>query len=260
MMGAAAPRAEVDWVGAAASEASPAADARALRLLARLAHFIAFPIGRAHESYCDAPPLAGATLLGLAQQPAFRRPMNRIVARNAGLDRLDLDPAMFRRLAVSPQTRLCVLLVVSDAQELRRAAAYVAAAITHRKAVALLAREERAKLLAALDEDAFSLAIREAPLQYQALAELNDAGEIDRAVDMRQTPDALRHALEALGRRAIEGFVEFCEPGLSPLLERRLRAGSEDASPGASRFQRVHVGPFMRLMRRRFQQWETIIG
>jgi hypothetical protein len=259
-MTSAAARADVDWVGAAAGAASPAADPRTLHLLARLAQFVAFPIGRAHESYCAAPPLSDAALRALAEQPAFRRPLNALAARNAGFAQMEIDPKLFKRLGAEPQTRLCVLLVVAEAEELRRAGAYLAAAIAHRKAVAILAREERAKLLAALEEDAFALAVREAPLQYQALADLSDAATLNRVMDMRQSPEALRESLHTLGYRAIEDFVAFCEPDLAPFLARRLRGANESAARAEGRFARAHVGPFMRLMRRRFQQWETFIG
>jgi hypothetical protein len=238
---------------------APRIDPRAFDLVIRLAQFLAYPVGRVHERYCVAPPLSHEAFGALAAQPAFRKPLNSEAARNAGFDRLELEFKVFARLSASAPTRLCVLLVTCSALELSRAAMCASATIAHRRIVAALAREERARLREALGEEAFSIATREAPLQYQALADLAQAPAFAKRFALDQESAQLRIRFEQMGLEAVGSFLHYCEPALSAAFDRRLAARPDAANATLAPLDQRHVRPFMRLMRRSFEQWATII-
>ncbi len=244
----------------AAAAAALAAHPEPWHLAARLAAVIARPIDHALALDYPGSPLSAAPLAALARHPAFHGPLNRALSRHLRLGGTEVTPEVLARIASSRDTRLCVLLASQPMALVREAAAALGAAILHREVVRVVMKADRDRVRAVLGEAGFQVATQEAALLHAPLAGLCPPGAGASVLEAGVETAAARGALAGLGLGALAGFVELVEPGLAPLLRRRIDAAPEPAAPRAGLLTQEHGDHIVRLLRRRIGAWSALIG
>jgi hypothetical protein len=244
--------AAADWI---APTDGLAYDSRVMDLLLRLAEAILHPIGRIDESHCRFGSLNLATAPATSQ-PFFARALNALVAREAGLDALDISPGLADRLNIRSASRLSALLAASSKETLQQTAIYLSAAALHPRIVLMPHKEQRLAFIAALGVEGYELATREAPLQFRRLGELAPHAPFDLAVC---DAAGLKERFIAFGMALALAFVEASEKELATLIRRRwptlTRASDREIALSSAQCDLI-----IKLCARRFPSWRAIIG
>ena len=243
--------ASVDWDLAPASRSC--ADPRAFELVARLAAALANPFSIVPSVAGALPGLPEDALRKLASSAHFGRPLRRAAARALDFDALAFG-ADFCECLTEPAARLCVGLAIEPIETVRAAALDLAVAILHRRILMLVLKSDRAKLRAAIGEDALLLATQEAPLRYAGLASLDRFSDFEPLL-RDGDEQAIRDRLCAFGMQALSRFIDANAPALFDLFKKRA-AGHDCASGliGDSQCDQI-----LKLFRRRASSWSAFI-
>lgn len=252
-----AAHAPVDAGPAPASGRLAAYDPRVMGLVARLAEVIARPIGRSDLGAHDFAPLdADRIAAAAAASPSFARPLNALVARRAGFLSLEMSQGLIDRLGARPASRLAALLATATQETLRETAGRVAAAALHPRVVLMPHKAQRMTLIAAMGEENYRLATREAPLRYPRLGDFAAAVSED-FFDVEA--DRLRESIAGFGLSIVFAFLDACERELALLTRRRWPTLDRPAA-GAVALGDVHRELFLRLCVRSYPSWSPIIA
>ncbi|WP_181705356.1 hypothetical protein [Chthonobacter rhizosphaerae] len=224
-----------------------------LQKLARLAACLADPLTFLAPDRVTLGPLDAADLGAIGRDPAFRGPLSKALARAAGLDEVPLGPLLLARFGELPGERLAFAFVTARPADLDAAARLLAAAVLHRRVLAMVLKADRLAVAAALGPDAFTVAVREAPLLYAPLA----------ALDRGPSPggaDGLAPAV--VGLAAAARVVAAAAPDLTALFRLRLpeAAVSGAAGQAVGDAEPLHVELAAKLMARRMPSWQAIFA
>jgi len=242
---------------ALAAHPSTSPPPRNIHLLVRIAAAIANPLDIVDDHFSSLDPFSAADLKAIAANPYFKTPINHALIQALSFDTLPLTAECFTRMWLLPQSRLALHLATSDLNVLQIAARFCAAAILHRRVIGLVLKADRARVRAAFGEDAFQVAVQEAPLLHANLAELNNdintAGIFDPA---KQLDVQLIRA----GLQGLACFVEAREPALIRLFVSRFppEMELENRHQTINKLNDAHCDQLAKLLRRRVDSWRDI--
>jgi hypothetical protein len=243
-------------MAAAAYPAVPL-DARATGLAVRLAAMLASPFGVFPAAGAALAPLTPGELREAAAHPAFARPFGRAAGNALGLPRVVLGDETLARLAHSPAHRLAALVLMEPVPAVRAAGALLASAIVHGRVIRTTLRAERDHMRAALGDEGFEIATREAPMLHGCLAGLDNPVVTAEPLLGGLAPAEASARLAAYGVAVLTRFAAGIEPAFASLLS--LRWVEEHAAPAAvpDEMQCTHI---VRLLQRRMPAWSATIG
>jgi hypothetical protein len=226
-----------------------------LRAMTQLAAVLVRPLMQASPGRSDLAPLDAAAAKMLAENPHFRRPLNRTAARRLGFDRLAVGRAEAERIRTEALSHLAFKLISTSLPGLERVSRLVAAAITHRQALASLHRDRLASLSAALGPEAATLAFREAPVLHAPLARLDRSRLVDEVT--RVEMEAAARSVRSFGLAAFAGYLAHVEPAFLPLFALRLdeEAQARHAGGEVAPFDELAANHVHRLILRTSGPW-----
>lgn len=173
----------------------------------RLAEWLADPAAWLPAKAAGQDALPEDLRASMAASPVLRPALNRWLARNAGLDRLAIDPSVLARLASDPDAETAVALLTAAAPTQLQAARMLGASLWANRIRLALLKADRDRLLDQLGADALSFGMRRATVFARPLVELGDTSKADDPV--------------AAGRRLCGALVARVSPVLADLF--RLR-------------------------------------
>ncbi|MEO1275153.1 MAG: hypothetical protein AAFV96_07065 [Pseudomonadota bacterium] len=231
--------------------ASVSPDERSFGLLAMVGAALSAPVLSRDDaagaiSDATAGRMSAEACQALMGDATFGRHMA-LIARPGPSVAAPLDDSFVSRLAVTPLSRLAVILATAPRDHLDRVVALLAGAALQRQFICAVTKAERAALKAALPPEAQALAVDEAPVLYPELAELPTPESVDN-----------EHAM-ALGQRILFAWVREVEPALAPLLLQRLSLAGQAAMPEWS-LDRRKLRLVEKLILRKCPEWTTVVS
>jgi hypothetical protein len=235
------------------------ANDRLLRLLARFAAFLLRPIAHFHPSQLNQPLLDDPKFTAILRADPFAGRFERTIARQLGLDRLDLPDNAFSRLRDDREMQVALLVTSAGPEDLRLAANMVSGAILRKRLSALLARSDRENAIEQIGKLAFQIGIREAAGLYGDLEGLApvDPPSLEPVGELADSRFA--QPMSEIGYAWLLAFVRVAEPMLGQLLSRRLPAGFHPAAE-PDRLDRKHRSQIATLLERRMPGWSQCIA
>jgi hypothetical protein len=233
-----------------------------LALAIRIARLLLRPSDFVDESRLRVGAFGPPEVKRMVANPAFRAPVNRVLATALGFRDVDVGRDVLARLTSSPSSRLALLIVTEPMELVARAAATVAAAVLSKRVLRTVLKTDRFRIKEILGEQEFHVATHEAPLLHQALGEL----DLDAAGAGGLAPEgevAERHAqFIAFGHCVLGRFLDSSEPVYGTFFAQRLPAdvGYERRDRWVGSLGANHCGHVVKLVRRRLQTWSAIIG
>lgn len=239
---------------------APVGDQDRFRRLAQLAAALADPFAFLDPARHSLPPLTSAETNALAKAPGFRRPIARAVASAQGLTSPALVGDVHQRESLSPAAQLVVAALAAPRADLHGLAMLLAGAVLHKRVLALVLKQDRQRLAAALGPEAFMMAEREAVLLYRPLAGL-DARTLSTDVFLEAPKPPHLPAAVLFGLAILSRLIEAAEPQLHRLFQLRLPpAASAPAMTDAVALPTsVHLDLAIRLVSRRMPSWQVLI-
>jgi hypothetical protein len=231
-------------------------------LAVRLAALVISPIEYIDDEYCQAGPFGPVQIRALAGHPAFRKPLNRLVADMIGFNSAKFEPGMLSLLATSRQARLAVVFAAGPMPDVRDAALTLAVAVLSERFRRAVLKADRDRVREILGPAGFHIAVHEVPLLYSSLCELDVL-----------PPEAMRFGggdgaiagleeIVAFGFHVVGRFLDAVDPVLAELFSRRLPLAVNYSNRNRSvrPFAQIHCEQTVRLIRRRQPKWSAIIG
>jgi hypothetical protein len=233
-----------------------------LALAMRIARVLLRPSDFVDESRLQLGAFGPPEVKRMVANPAFRAPVNRVLAAALGFRDVDVGCDALARLSSSPSSRLALLIVTEPMDLVARAAATLAAAVLSKRVLQSVLRTDRFRTKEILGEQEFHVATHEAPLLHQPLVEL-DLGAADAGGLAREGEVAERRAqFIAFGHCVLGRFLDSSEPIYGEFFAQRLPADVGYAQRGrwVGSLGKNHCGHVVKLVRRRLLTWSATIG